>query len=148
MSKVLVVSKRQIQWFIVITALIILTGVYLSWDRSQQVSGTASEARVIHLLTGEFKTQTEDGQEIEVYTWHPGTVNVNKGELTELHISGVNGNSHPFVVEGLGLRGEAHKGKTTIVRFTAEKEGIYPIMCLTHTDMRHGGPMVGYIVVD
>lgn len=147
MSKIFIVSKRQIQLFIVVTALIILTGVYLSWDRSREVGGQASEARVIQLVTGEYKTETADGKELEVYVWHPGTINVSKGEPIELQISGVNGNSHPFVVEGLGLRGEVTKGKTTIVRFTAEKAGTYPILCLTHTDMRHGGPMVGYIVV-
>lgn len=147
MSKVFIVSKRQIQLFIVVAALIILTGVYLSWNQSRTVSGQAAEARVIQLVTGEYKTQTADGKELEVYVWHPGTVHVNKGESIELQISGVNGNSHPFVVEGLGIRGEVTKGNTTVVRFTADKEGTYPIQCLTHTDMRHGGPMVGYIVV-
>ncbi|CAM3983475.1 cupredoxin domain-containing protein [Paenibacillus alkaliterrae] len=147
MSKVFIVSKRQIQLFIVVAVLIILTGVYLSWNQSRPVSGQAGEPRVFQLVTGEFKTQTADGKEIEVYTWHPGTLFVSKGEATELHISGVNGNSHPFVIEGLGIRGEVTKGKTTVVRFTPEKEGTYPILCLTHTDMRHGGPMVGYIVV-
>ncbi|WP_424766475.1 cupredoxin domain-containing protein [Paenibacillus sp. sgz302251] len=147
MSKVVIVSKRQIQLFIVVAALIVLVGVYLSWDQSRAVNGQAAAPRVIHLVTGEFKTNTEDGKEIEVYRWDPGTIIVNKGESIELHIGGVNGNSHPFVVEGLGIRGEVTKGKTTIVRFTAEKEGTYPILCLTHTDMRHSGPMVGYIVV-
>ena len=33
MSKVFIVSKRQIQLFIVVAALIILTGVYLSWNQ-------------------------------------------------------------------------------------------------------------------
>ncbi|WP_029192293.1 cupredoxin domain-containing protein [Paenibacillus harenae] len=148
MSKVFIVTKRHIQLWIVVAVLIILAGVYLSWNQSRTVSGQAREARVIQLVTGEFKTTTADGKELEVYRWDPGTVHVEKGELIELQISGVNGNSHPFVVEGLGIRGEVTKGKTTTVRFTAEKEGTYPILCLTHTDMRHGGPMVGYIVVD
>ncbi|NIK78374.1 heme/copper-type cytochrome/quinol oxidase subunit 2 [Paenibacillus castaneae] len=147
MSKVLVVSKRQIQLFIIVAALIIITGVYLSWDQSRAVSGQAAEARVIQLVTGEHKALTADGKEIEVYLWHPGTIIVNKGESIELQINGVNGNSHPFVVEGLGIKGEVLKGKVTIVRFTADKAGTYPIQCLTHTDMKHGGPMVGYIVV-
>lgn len=147
MSKVLIVSKRQIQLFIVVAAIIILAGVYLSWDKSRAVNGQASEARVIQLVTGEYETQTADGKKLEVYIWHPGTIIVNKGEPIELQISGVNGNSHPFVVEGLGIRGEVTKGKTTVVRFTADKAGTYPVLCLTHTDMSHGGPMVGYIVV-
>lgn len=147
MFKVFIVSKRKIQLFIVIVAILILAGVYFSWDKSRAVNGQASVARVIQLVTGEYETQTADGKELEVYLWHPGTIVVNKGEPIELQISGVNGNSHPFVVEGLGIRGEVTKGKTTIVRFTADKAGTYPILCLTHTDMRNGGPMVGYIVV-
>ncbi|MBD2867977.1 cupredoxin domain-containing protein [Paenibacillus arenilitoris] len=148
MSKVFIVNKRHIQLAIVVAALIVLAAVYLSWSQSRTVGGQAREARVIQLVTGEFKTTTADGKELEVYRWDPGTIHVEKGELIELQISGVNGSSHPFVVEGLGLRGEVTKGKTTTVRFSADKEGTYPIQCLTHTDMRHGGPMVGYIVVD
>ncbi|CAM4330231.1 heme/copper-type cytochrome/quinol oxidase subunit 2 [Paenibacillus endophyticus] len=148
MAKVFIVSKRQIQLFIVVAVLIILTGVYLSWDRSREVNAQPSEPRIFQLVTGEYSTTTADGKELEVYRWDPGSIVVNKGEPVELHITGVNGNSHPFVVEGLGIRGEVSKGKTTIVRFTAEKAGTYPIICLTHTDMRHGGPMVGYITVN
>lgn len=148
MSKVFIVRKRQIQLFIVVAALIILTGVFLSWNQTRPVSGQAAEARVIQLVTGEYKSTTDDGKEQEVYVWHPGTILVEKGELIELQITGVNGKNHPFVIEGLGVRGEVTKGKTTVVRFTAQKEGTYPVICLTHTDMRHSGPMVGYIVVD
>ena len=147
MSKVFIIRKRQIQLFIVLVALVVLAGVYLSWDQSRAVSGQASEPRIIHLVTGEYKT-TFNGKELEVYRWDPGTIAINKGETVELHISGVNGSSHPFVVEELGIRGDVLKGKTTVVRFTANKEGIFPIICLTHTDLHNGGPMVGYIVVD
>jgi heme/copper-type cytochrome/quinol oxidase subunit 2 len=147
MSKVLIVSKRQIQLFILVAALIVLTGVYLSWNQSREVNAQPAEARVIQLVTGEYTMQTADGKEMDIYRWDPGTIIVNKGELIELQINGVNGNSHPFVVEGLGIQGEVTKGKITVVRFTADKAGTYPIQCLTHTDMRHGGPMVGYIVV-
>ncbi|OMF30839.1 hypothetical protein BK133_16290 [Paenibacillus sp. FSL H8-0548] len=147
MSKVLIVSKRQIQLFILVAALIVLTGVYLSWNQSREVNAQPREARIIQLVTGEYTMQTADGKEMDIYRWDPGTIIVNKGELIELQINGVNGNSHPFVVEGLGIEGEVTKGKITVVRFTADKAGTYPIQCLTHTDMRHGGPMVGYIVV-
>lgn len=148
MSKVFIVSKRQIQLFIVVAVLIVFTGVYLSWDRSKEVDGQPSEPRIFQIVTVEYKSQNADGKEHEMYRWDPGQIVVQKDELTELHISGVSGASHPFVIEGLGIKGEVLKGKTTVVRFTAKKEGTYPILCLTHTDMRHGGPMVGYITVD
>jgi heme/copper-type cytochrome/quinol oxidase subunit 2 len=60
----------------------------------------------------------------------------------------VNGDSHPFIIEGLNVKGEVKKGKETVVSFTAQKEGIYRIICTTHSDIAHNGPMVGYIVVN
>ena len=107
----------------------------------------ASGDQIIQLVTGEFASKTDDGKEIEVYRFDPGTVIVNQGDNVELHITGVNGKSHPFVIEELGIKGEVTKGKTTIVKFHAKEKGTFPILCLTHTTMEHGGPMVGYIVV-
>lgn len=138
----------MLQVFIAALALIIAAGVYIKWNGARTVSSQPSETRIFELVTGEFKSKTEDGKEIESYVWSPGTIIVNKGERTELRISGVNGISHPFVIEELGIEGEVHKGKTTKVTFTPDKEGIFPILCLTHKDMHSGGPMVGYIVVE
>ena len=82
----------------------------------------ASGDRVIQLVTGEFASKTDDGKEIEVYRWDPGTVIVNQGDNVELHITGVNGESHPFVIEELGIKGEVTKGKTTMVKFQRRKK--------------------------
>ncbi|MFX3632142.1 MAG: cupredoxin domain-containing protein [Candidatus Pristimantibacillus sp.] len=147
MSKVFIINKKQVQLFVFVALVILLAAVYLSWDRARQANGQPSEPRVIQLVTGEFDTDTADGKELEVYRWDPGSIYVQKGEPIELRILGVNGNSHPFVIEGLGVKGEVKKGETTVVRFTADRAGTYPIICLTHTDMRHSGPMVGYIFV-
>ncbi|WP_420819427.1 cupredoxin domain-containing protein [Paenibacillus thalictri] len=111
-------------------------------------TGAAGEPRTIQLVTGEFKSTTADGKNIEAYRWDPGTIYVKKGEKINLSIYGVNGDSHPFVIEGLNVKGEVKKGKETIVSFKADKEGVYRIICLTHPDIAHNGPMVGYIVVD
>lgn len=150
MSKVFIVQKKHVQTGVFIALVAIVGTIILNLYDSKQakpVSGSVSQPRVIQLVTGEFDTTGADGKEIEVYRWDPGTIIVNKGEEVELQITGINGNSHPFVIEGLGIRGEVVKGKTTIVRFKADKPGTYPIVCLTHTDMRHSGPMVGYIFV-
>jgi heme/copper-type cytochrome/quinol oxidase subunit 2 len=72
---------------------------------------------------------------------------VTKGTPVELQITGISGDRHPFEIEGLGIKGEVLKGKTTVVRFTPKEAGTYAIRCLTHADMRSGGPMVGYIFV-
>lgn len=147
MSKVFIVRKKQIQLLIAFAALVVVVIVFLNWNGSRPVSGQQAPARVFQLVTTEIKSTTEDGKEIEIYRWDPGSITVNRGELTELHITGVSGSSHPFVIEGLGVRGTVTKGKTTVVSFTADKPGTYPIVCLTHKDMRHDGPMVGYITV-
>lgn len=147
MSKVFVVSKKQIRMAAILTAIIVLAFAYLKWDQSQAASSVPGDVRIFHLVTGEFSSTDENGKEIEVYRWDPGSLTVSRGEQVELHITGVSGTSHPFVIEGLGVQGEVRKGKTTVVKFTAEHAGTYPILCLTHTAQLQGGPMVGYIRV-
>ncbi|TDF94199.1 hypothetical protein E1757_24665 [Paenibacillus piri] len=108
----------------------------------------SAKGRTISIVTTEFKSTGPDGKPIEVYRWDPGTIHVKPGELIHLSIFGVNGASHPFVIEGLNIKDEVKKGKETIVTFKAEKTGTYRIICQTHPDLAHNGPMVGYIVVD
>ena len=147
MSRIVVVSKKQLRMVAAIALIVVIAVAYTRWDQSRATTGAPVKQRVIHLVTGEFKSVDKDGKEIEAYRWDPGTVIVQRGEPVQLSITGVNGESHPFVIEGLGVRGEVRKGQTTVVSFTAEKPGTYPLLCLTHTDRTTSGPMVGYIVV-
>lgn len=147
MSKVFIIHKKHVQLFVFAALIIIVAAVFLSWDKARLANSQPAAARTIELLTVEYSTKLADGKELEVYRWDPGTILIGRGETIELRINGVNGSSHPFVIEGLGIKGEVKKGQTTIVRFTAERAGTYPIICLTHTDMNHSGPMVGYITV-
>jgi plastocyanin len=159
-TRVVVVSKKQIRtWAIVAGATVVIVGAAWIWGHSgtglsgmsKSASGTMVQpgpARTIHMVTGEFKTTGADGKPIEAYRWDPGTIYVKKGETINLSIYGVNGTSHPFVIDGLNVRGEVKKGKDTVVTFRADQPGTYRIVCLTHPDIAHNGPMVGYIVVD
>ncbi|QYR20565.1 cupredoxin domain-containing protein [Paenibacillus sp. sptzw28] len=147
MAKIFVVSKKQIRLFAILILVLFIAAACLKWNQTRTAMAIPPQERVFHLVTGEFQSKTADGKEIEVYRWDPGTLIVNAGEQVELRITGINGASHPFVIEGLGVKGEVTKGKTTSVRFSAETKGTYPIVCLTHTTMDQGGPMVGYIVV-
>ncbi|TXK81037.1 hypothetical protein FU659_17095 [Paenibacillus sp. N3.4] len=104
--------------------------------------------RTIHMVVGEFTSKTKDGKTIEAYRFDPGTIVVQKGEPIKLIIYGVNGDSHPFLIEGLNLSGEIKKGKEAVVNFTANQKGTYRIICMAHADISHGGPMIGYIVVE
>lgn len=149
MSKVIVLSRRKL-WASAAVLFLLTSGALYFWYRSQiaAVSGPAGGTRVIHMVTGEFKSTTTDGKTIESYRWDPGTVFAEKGETIKLVIYGVNGDSHPFFIEGTDIRGEVKQGKETVVIFPASKEGVYRLICLTHPDADHHGPMIAYIVVD
>ena len=151
MSKIVIFSRKKIQWYAIAAAIVVLAAAYITWQQSRPASAPApsatGEPRVIHLVTGEFSTTTEGGKKIESYRWDPGTVVAKKGEPLEIRISGVNGESHPFVIEGLNISGKVVKGKTTVIAFTPKEAGIYPIICQTHGADSSGGPMVGYLVV-
>lgn len=147
MSNIFVISRKQLWLFFLVVMIMLTAGFALSWNQSRATIAAAQGTRVIQLVTGEFKTKTDDGKELEVYRFDPGTIVVSKGEHVELRITGVNGKSHPFVIQELGIKGEINKGQTTKVHFTAAQKGTYPIVCLTHTTLANGGPMIGYIVV-
>jgi len=150
MAKVLVVTRRQL-WMTGFLLLLLIGGAaYLYWyaSESKPVGGLPEGDRLIHMVTGEFKSTLADGKTIESYRWDPGTVHVEKGEKVKLVLYGVNGESHPFLIEGTNIKGEVKKGKETIVPFQPDKEGVYRLICLTHPDKDHGGPMIAYIVVD
>ena len=148
MSRVWIIKRKHL--YLAAAALLLLLSGLLYMNRGSIVSTAAepSAERTIHMVVGEFKSTTADGKTIEAYRWDPGTVVVQKGERINLSIYGVNGQSHPFLIEGLNISGEVKKGKETVVHFTANQEGTYRIICMTHADIAHGGPMIGYIVVD
>jgi plastocyanin len=103
---------------------------------------------VINMVTGEFKTKTKDGKEIEAYRWDPGTIHVPEGKEVTFSIYGVNGEEHPFIIEGTDIKGTVKKGKETLFTTRFDKEGIYRLICIKHPDIKHNGPMIAYIVVD
>jgi len=147
-SKIVVVRKRQA--LALALGICVVAALTWWWDKGEAVTADAMPAgeRVIHMVTGEYSTTAEDGKEIEAYRWDPGTVFVNKGENVKLVILGVNGDHHPFLIEGMNIQGVVKKGEETVVSFHASKEGIYRLICLAHPDASNRGPMIGYIVVD
>jgi len=104
--------------------------------------------REIHMVTGEFSTKMKNGKEMEAYRWDPGTVVIEKGEKVKLIINGINGEEHPFYIEGTKIKGIVKKGEETIVPLQFKKEGTYRLICEVHSDRAHNGPMIAYIVVD
>lgn len=151
MNRVFIIKRKHIL-LTTLLALLVLISLYSFSDsgRSIMTLGKASDAkeRVIHMVVGEFSSTTKDGKEIEAYRWDPGTIYVKKGEHIQLRIFGVNGEHHPFIIEGMNINGEVKKGQETIVSFHAKKKGIYRLICTTHQTSAHDGPMIGYIIVD
>jgi heme/copper-type cytochrome/quinol oxidase subunit 2 len=153
-TKIWVFNGKRVTMFAVLFLVFIAAMVYLQRNGSGDAAvlpaavSAPTQERNVYMVTGEFATKTKDGKEIEAYRWDPGTIPVKEGERVKLHIYGVNGASHSFIIEGLGVEGKVVKGKVTSMEFTAKKEGIYPIICLDHPDIAHNGPMIGYIVVD
>ncbi|MEH7501885.1 cupredoxin domain-containing protein [Neobacillus drentensis] len=104
--------------------------------------------REIHMVTAEFSTKMKNGEEMEAYRWDPGTIFLEKGEKVRLSISGINGEEHPFNIEGTKIKGMVKKGEETVVPLQFDKEGTYRLICEVHSDRKHNGPMIAYIVVD
>lgn len=105
------------------------------------------QVREIHMVTGEFSTETEEGKEIEAYRFDPGTIFLQKGEKVNLRIFGVNGDEHAFTIEGTDIKGKIQKGKETVIPLQFDKPGTYRLICITHKDIENNGPMIAYIVV-
>ncbi|WAA13311.1 cupredoxin domain-containing protein [Fervidibacillus halotolerans] len=112
------------------------------------LSAEKESIREIHMVTGEFKTVTADGKEIESYRFSPGTIFLEKGETVHLKIYGVNGDEHPVIIEGTDIKATVKKGEETIIPLQFEEEGTYRLICLTHKEYEQNGPMIAYIVVD
>ncbi|PLR76658.1 hypothetical protein CU633_15025 [Bacillus sp. V3-13] len=148
--KFYVLKKESLVFFIIICIAAITAFVwFFVYSGSVPASRLEvdSKAREIHLITGEFKTKMDDGTEMEVYRWDPGTIFVEKGEKVDLKIFGVNGREHSFTIEGTNIKGTVQKGKETVVPLQFNDEGVYRLICHTHSQSMEG-PMIGYIIVD
>ncbi|GAM14062.1 cupredoxin domain-containing protein [Mesobacillus selenatarsenatis] len=145
-----VFKRKTLYFFGLIVFIVIIGSLWLSLrpDATPAIGGQNEQIREIHMVTGEFKSTTDDGKEIEAYRWDPGTIFLEKGEKVRLKILGVNGKEHPFIIEGTDIKGVVKKGEETVVPLQFDKEGTYRLICLTHPSAEHNGPMIAYIVVD
>lgn len=135
--------------FLAVCSCVFVGGWFVTRPEAIETTGSSMAVKefTINMVTGEFKS-SKDGKEIEAYRWDPGTIYVPKGEVVKLSIYGVNGEEHPFYIEGTDIKGKVKKGEETVINLNFKKEGIYRLICTTHHDIEHSGPMVAYIVVD
>ncbi|WP_040208666.1 cupredoxin domain-containing protein [Neobacillus jeddahensis] len=147
----LVFKKETLLFFLAVGVVIASISVWVmlkAGDTTVFNQQSNREIREIHMVTGEFKTTMKDGKELEAYRWDPGTIFLEKGERVHLLISGINGEEHPFKIEGTTIKGTVKKGEETSVPLQFDKEGTYRLICEIHSDRSHNGPMIAYIVVD
>ncbi len=79
------------------------------------------------------KAPDQDGRwEVSTYRWSSGTLIVNQGDEVTLEIVGVNGKEHPTVIEGYDVAFKVQRGQVTRTTFTADKAGIFNIVCHAH----------------
>ena len=69
---------------------------------------------------------------VETYAWLPSEITVVEGDKVTLQVLGVNGAVHPSRIEGYDVTFEAKRGHLTTVTFTADKAGVYRILCDAH----------------
>ncbi|KMJ59549.1 hypothetical protein AB685_01330 [Bacillus sp. LL01] len=107
------------------------------------------EKLLFHMITSEFKTELEDGTELEAYRFDPGTITVPRGKDVTLSIFGVNGSEHPYSIEGTDVSGVIKKGEETLINARFDQPGVYKLICSTHSQHKghHSPPMVAYIYV-
>lgn len=146
-----ILKKKSLILFFLIGITIISASVWFIFKSPEVPAFKGSDetmVREIHMVTGEFKSKTDKGTVIESYRWDPGTIFLEKEEKVNLVVYGVNGSEHPFMIEGTDIKGTVKKGEETIVPLKFDKEGTYRLICFTHSNKNHNGPMIAYIVVD
>jgi plastocyanin len=80
--------------------------------------------------------------EVSSYRWDPNQIIVNQGDEVTLEVVGINGAEHPSLIEGYDVRFSVKRGAVSTVTFTADKAGVFKILCV-----KHNPSMVGELVV-
>jgi heme/copper-type cytochrome/quinol oxidase subunit 2 len=147
--KIWFVPRKWILLFILCICIGLGTWYAVKPDAVETTGSPANAKRLtINMVTGEFKSTLDNGKEIEAYRWDPGTIYIPHDQPVTLSIYGVNGKAHPFYIEGTNVKGNVVKGRETVLHLRFKKEGIYRLICKTHPDISHNGPMIAYLVVD
>ena len=80
--------------------------------------------------------------EVSTYQWQPGFVMARQGEQVTLEIIGINGAEHVSSLPPYVQTFTVKRGQITRVTFTANRAGVFPILCVSHQPS-----MTGYLVV-
>jgi plastocyanin len=76
--------------------------------------------------------------EVSAYVWLPSQIIVTEGDEVTLEFVGINGAAHPTTIAAFGQNFTLTRGQAHRVTFTADKVGIFGIMCSTHKPSMSG----------
>ena len=76
------------------------------------------------------------------YVFQPSTIVVNQGDEVVLQFFGIHGDEHPSFIQGYDVSFSVRRGEVEVITFTADKAGVFPIICAAHLPS-----MVGQLVV-
>lgn len=146
-----VVKKETFLFFLAVGFVLVTISAWFilkAGDTTVFNQQSSAKTREIHIVTVEFKTTMKNGKQMEAYRWFPDTIHIKKDEKVKLFIDGINGDEHPFYIEGTKIKGTVKKGEETLVPLQFQKTGTYQLICKSHGDLAHSGPMIANIVVE
>ena len=76
--------------------------------------------------------------EVSAYVWQPSQIIVNEGDEVTLEFVGINGAAHPTSIAAFGQNFVVNRGQAHRITFTADKAGIFGIICSTHKPSMSG----------
>lgn len=76
--------------------------------------------------------------EVSAYVWQPSQIIVDEGDEVTLEFIGINGATHPTSIAAFGQTFVVNRGQAHRITFTADKTGVFGILCSTHKPSMSG----------
>jgi hypothetical protein len=86
-----------------------------------------------------LKAPNDEGRwEVAAYMFMPSQIFVDEGDEVTLEYIGINGAEHPGLIESYDIAFTVKRGQVTLVQFTADKPGVFQILCPVHHPAMRG----------
>lgn len=138
--------NKTILGIIIVVAIAIVAFMFLGGDSSTSTNTPSNtgqqQANTQVSTTGETKIV-----DITASNWefNPPLVEVNKGDIVELHLTSSEG-THGFTILEFGVAETLREGEDTHVTFIADREGTFNIFCHIPCGKGHGGMRSLFVV--
>lgn len=109
----------------------------------QVIRTLASNPKALGDAFGFTWVEPQKRWEVSAYAFAPSTIAVNQGDKVTLRIFGINGDLHRLYVEGYAQNVvELNRGRSVDISFSADKEGLFQIVCSNHEPAMRGWLLV------